>query len=113
MSEKNLESENEKNNFMRKEFNHPKEIEQQQIFYPEAKEYPAILQLICEKHQITATLSDGRIISIPTAWFSRLRKATESQLKNFEVADDGYDIHWPEIDEDISIKAFINGLQKF
>jgi len=78
---------------MRKEINRANETTRQQIFYPEPKEYPAISQLDCEKHQITATLSDGRIISIPTAWFSRLRKATESQLKNFEVADDGYDIH--------------------
>jgi len=94
---------------MVKEINSIKEVKQP-IFYPEIKEYPAILRLNCEKHQITATLSDGRIISIPTAWFWRLRKATESQLNNFEIAEDGYDIHWPEIDEDISVKAFVEGL---
>src|SRR5690242_4733302 len=86
-----------------KEVNH-------QVFYSEVKEHPAISQLNCEKHQITATLSDGRIVSIPTAWFSRLRKATERQLKNFEIAFDGYDIHWPDLDEDISIKSFTHGL---
>ena len=74
------------------------------------KEYPAIIALQCEKHKITATLSDGRITSIPTAWFKRLRQATLEQLQNFEIAFDGYDIHWPEIDEDISVKAFIEGL---
>jgi hypothetical protein len=77
---------------MVKEINSLKETKQP-VFYPEIKKYPAILQLNCEKHQITANLSDGRIISIPTAWFWRLRKATESQLNNFEIAADGYDIH--------------------
>jgi hypothetical protein len=56
------------------------------------KEYPAIIALQCEKHKITATLSDGRITSIPTAWFKRLRQATLEQLQNFEIAFDGSDI---------------------
>jgi len=86
------------------------ETKQQPAFLAKVKEYPAIFQLNCEKHRVTATLSDGRIITIPTAWFPRLRKANESQLQNFEIVDDGYDIHWPEIDEDISVKAFIDGL---
>jgi len=74
------------------------------------KEYPSIVSLQCEKYKITATLSDGRITSIPTAWFKRLRQASLEQLQNFEIAFDGYDIHWPEIDEDISVKAFVEGL---
>lgn len=74
------------------------------------KEYPSIVSLQCEKHKITATLSDGRITSIPTAWFKRLRQASLEQLQNFEIAFDGYDIHWPEIDEDISVKVFVEGL---
>ena len=77
---------------MVKEINSIKET-RQPVFYLGVKEYPTISRLNCEKYQITATLSDGRIISIPTAWFWRLRKATESQLNNFEIAMDGYDIH--------------------
>ena len=57
------------------------------------KEYPSVISLQCEKHKITATLSDGRITSIPTAWFKRLRQASLEQLQNFEIAFDGYDIH--------------------
>jgi hypothetical protein len=52
---------------MRKEINPTNPTKQEQVFYPQVKEYPTISQLKCEKHQITATLSDGRIISIPTA----------------------------------------------
>ena len=74
------------------------------------KEYPSITSLRCEKHKITATLSDGRITSIPTAWFKRLRQASLEQLQNYEITPFGYGIHWPEIDEDISVKAFVEGL---
>jgi Protein of unknown function (DUF2442) len=112
MIEKNFEKEKKINytlKDMRKEINKQRELTQP-VIIQEAKEYPAVSQLKCEKYQLTATLSDGRVISIPTAWFSRLRKASEAQLNNFEIAEDGYDIHWPELDEDISVKAFINGL---
>lgn len=77
------------------------------------KEYPSIISLQCEKHKITAALSDGRITSIPTAWFKRLRQASLEQLQNFEITPTGYGIHWPEIDEDISVKAFIEGLNGY
>ena len=74
------------------------------------KEYPEILTLSYQNQQLTATLSDGRAVSIPTVWFKRLREATDKQLNNFEILPDGYGIHWPEIGEDISVKAFVEGL---
>lgn len=60
---------------------------------------------------LTAHLSDERIISIPVARFPRL----DSALKNnkitpsgsLQISSSGYGIHWPDIDEDISIKAFL------
>jgi len=67
-----------------------------------------IIALQCEKDNITAAMSNGKIISIPTSRFKRLREASLEQLQNFEIAEDGYDIHWPDIDEDISVKAFLN-----
>ena len=59
---------------------------------------------------VCGILSDGREISIPTSWFPRLANAKQSQLKKFVISPGGYGIHWPDIDEDISIKAFISGL---
>jgi len=56
---------------------------------------------------LKATISDGRIVSIPIAWFERLRSAPEKHLNNFEISPSGYGIHWPDLDEDISIKAFV------
>ena len=84
-------------------------IKKQHKFYSE-KKYPSIVSLQCEKHKITATLSDGKITNIPTAWFKHLRQANLKQLQNFEITPTGYGIHWPEIDEDISVKAFVEGL---
>jgi len=82
------------------------------VNFPVVKEedYPEITSLTCQKELITATLSDGRLVSIPTVWFKRLRDATLAQLSNFEILPDGYGIHWPDIDEDISVKAFLKGL---
>ena len=74
------------------------------------KELPAILSLKIGNDTITAALSDGREISIPIVWFERLATASKEQLLDFQVSPSGYGIHWPKIDEDISVKAFIYGL---
>jgi len=67
----------------------------------------SITKLEVTEYLLTATISDGRIISIPVVWFESLRDATIDQLKNFEISPSGYGIHWPDVDEDISIKAFL------
>ena len=68
----------------------------------------SIMSLEISETSLTAHISDGRVISIPLAWFSRLANSSKEQLKNFEISPSGYGIHWPELDEDISIKSFIN-----
>ena len=73
------------------------------------KHYPEITDVEVGEDIISAKLSDGRTISIPIAWFDRLEKATKEQLEVFEISPAGYGIHWPEIDEDISVRAFIDG----
>ncbi len=67
----------------------------------------SILKLSATDEMLTATISDGRIISIPVAWFSKLRRGTLEQIKKFEISPSGYGVHWPDLDEDISIKAFL------
>lgn len=68
----------------------------------------AIINLKIEEDVLTAEISDGRVVSIPIAWFSRLQNAEKKDLENFEISPSGYGIHWPTLDEDISIKCFIN-----
>ncbi len=68
---------------------------------------PAIIQVSVSDDKISANMSDGREVSIPIAWFSRLMNATTAQRTKFEISPGGYGIHWPDLDEDISIKAFL------
>jgi len=59
---------------------------------------------------ITATLADGRIISVPLTWSWRLCEATDTQRQNFQLIGQGVGIHWPEIDEDISAEGMLYGI---
>jgi hypothetical protein len=67
----------------------------------------AIQKVEVTEFLITAHISDGRIISLPIAWFERLRKASIDQLSNFEISPSGYGVHWPDVDEDLSVKTFL------
>jgi len=55
--------------------------------------------------ELTVLLADGRRISVPLAWFPRLLHATADQPRNFELLGEGEGIHWPGIDEDLSVVA--------
>ena len=52
-------------------------------------------------------LKDGRTLTAPLEWFPRLRDATEADRLNYELYTDGYAIHWPTLDEDISIPGLL------
>jgi Protein of unknown function (DUF2442) len=56
---------------------------------------------------MSTTLADGRIITVPIAWYPRLLNATGSQRLQFELSPAG--IHWDEIDEDISVEGMLIG----
>lgn len=58
---------------------------------------------------MVVSLVDGRKVIIPLVWFSRLANATKSQLTNYEILGDGEGIHWPEIDEDLSVSGLLRG----
>jgi hypothetical protein len=57
------------------------------------KQQPRLLNLECGKQEITAFLEDGRKLTVPTTWFTRLRKATLKQLKNYRILPDAYHIN--------------------
>ena len=59
---------------------------------------------------ITAHLVDGRTISVPLAWSWRLSEATPDQRSRYEIIGDGTGIHWPELDEDISVRGMLEGM---
>jgi hypothetical protein len=58
---------------------------------------------------LVVSLVDGRKITVPLVWFPRLSNAPRNQLENYELLGDGEGIHWPEIDEDLSIEGLLRG----
>lgn len=58
---------------------------------------------------LSVSLKDGRIISVPLAWYPRLLHAKPKQRNNWKVAGGGYGIHWPDLDEDLSTEGLLRG----
>ncbi len=58
---------------------------------------------------LTAELSDGRTISVPLAWYPRLVNATEEERGNWRLIGGGQGIHWPDLDEDVSVEGLLAG----
>jgi len=54
-------------------------------------------------------LTDGRIISVPLIWFPLLHEATPEQREQYEIGGGGISLHWPEIDEDLSVAGLLAG----
>ena len=57
--------------------------------------------------KIGVVLTDGREASAPLAWFPRLGKATPKQRGNWRLIGGGVGIHWPELDEDVSVASLL------
>jgi len=56
---------------------------------------------------LLVSLSDGREVSVPLEWFTRLRNATSEQRSKWRFIARGIGIHWEEIDEDIAITTLL------
>ncbi len=52
-------------------------------------------------------LADGRELSVPLSWFPRLAAATHVQQDRWELIGEGTGIHWPDVDEDISVPRLL------
>lgn len=68
---------------------------------------PKAREISINDDELTALLADGRKISVPLAWFPRLLHATPGQRQNFEFLGDGEGIHWPDIEEDLSVAGLL------
>ena len=55
-------------------------------------------------------LTDGRVLGVPLAWFPILRSATPEQREKCEIGGGGIGLHWPELDEDLSIAGLMAGV---
>lgn len=70
---------------------------------------PRAEQVQCTDDELVVSLTDGRTLSVPLAWFPRLVNASAQQRAQYELLGDGNGIHWPAIDEDISILGILAG----
>src|SRR5688500_18791080 len=58
---------------------------------------------------LSVDLSDGRTISVPVAWYPRLLNGTAAERGNFQLIGAGEGIHWPDLDEDLSVEGLLAG----
>ena len=74
------------------------------------KNDPRVRSVEVTNASITMHLMDGRAISVPLAWSWRLSDATPAQRANWQIIGDGDGIHWPDIDEDLSVRGMLDGI---
>lgn len=59
--------------------------------------------------ELVVKLTDGRVLSAPLVWFPRLHNASSAKRDVYELIGNGVGIHWPELDEDISVAGLLAG----
>lgn len=76
-------------------------------FTPDAG--PHVVDVGFTADSITVSLSDGRAISAPLPWYPRLLHASAAERDRWELAGGGRGIHWPMLDEDLSVDGLLEG----
>jgi hypothetical protein len=71
--------------------------------------HPRANAVSVDNENLNVQLDDGRTVSVPLSWFPRLLKASADQRQNFKLVGRGEGIHWPEIDEDLSVAGLLAG----
>lgn len=69
-----------------------------------------ITGILVTDESIMAELADGRTVSVPLAWPWRLMDATPEQRTNWRLIGSGQGVHWPDVDEDISVRGMLDGV---
>ena len=68
---------------------------------------PVAIAVEVSDTMLKLVLSDGRELAAPLAWFPRLRDASTEQRQHWQPIGRGHGIHWPDLDEDISVRALM------
>ena len=75
----------------------------------EHENVPLARRVECSAEMLTVELSDGRMLSVPLDWYPRLRHGTPKERQNWRLIGVGDGIHWPELDEDLSVEGLLAG----
>ena len=70
---------------------------------------PRAQEVLVTEDELTVSLVDGRRVSVPLAWFPRLLHASPAERSNWQLLGDGEGIHWPDVDEDLSVAGILRG----
>lgn len=70
---------------------------------------PVVVHLEVTGEALNVSLSDGRFVSVPISWYPRLSHALPKHREVWELVGGGHGIHWPELDEDISVENILFG----
>ena len=70
---------------------------------------PRALSVVVTDDSLTVDLVDGRTVSVPVSWYPRLSHASSSERDNWRLIGQGEGIHWPDLDEDISVEGLLSG----
>lgn len=68
---------------------------------------PRATKVSFTEDDLVVHLEDGRVVSVPLEWFPRLRDASKRKRASWRLIGRGIGIHWPEIDEDISVRGLL------
>ena len=70
---------------------------------------PKAVAMVCSDDELRVSLTGGRTLLVPLAWFPRLAHASHAERAAYEILGDGEGIHWPQVDEDISVAGLLAG----
>ena len=75
-----------------------------------------MIELVIQAENVAVTddtlavdLIDGRTIAVPLEWYPRLAHGTVEERNHWQLVGDGVGIHWPDLDEDISVRNLLLG----
>lgn len=75
-----------------------------------AAEAEPLIELVrFDGDRLIVELSDGRMLGTPIRWYPRLHRATPEQRGRWELLGPGIGVHWPDIDEDLSLDGMLAG----
>ena len=67
------------------------------------------LSLSLSDEALSVDLVDGRTVIVPLVWYPRLWHGSKHERNNFEIFGDGAYVHWPELDEDLTVAGLLEG----
>jgi hypothetical protein len=78
-------------------------------FSPASSRTPQAVAVAISDDAVSIDLLDGRSLSVPIAWYPRLAHGTSAERANWRLIGRGEGIHWPDLDEDLSVDSLLAG----